>query len=53
LRRRHGPGDFYYRILRGWARNGDGNFGDRLSVNDIWRVVLFVKTIQRDADALP
>ena len=21
------------------------NFGDRLSVNDIWRVVLFVKTI--------
>jgi hypothetical protein len=24
------------------------NFGDRLSVNDIWRVVLFVKTIPND-----
>ncbi len=40
-----GPGDFYYRILRGWTGTGMENFGDRLSVNDIWRLVLFVKTI--------
>ncbi len=40
-----GPGDFYYRILRGWAGTGMENFGDRLSVNDIWRVVMFIKTI--------
>jgi len=40
-----GPGDFYYRILRGWTGTGMENFGDRLSVNDIWRVVLFIKTI--------
>jgi cytochrome c oxidase cbb3-type subunit II len=40
-----GPGDFYYRILRGWPGTGMENFGDRLSVNDIWRVVMFVKTI--------
>jgi cytochrome c oxidase cbb3-type subunit II len=40
-----GPGDFYYRILRGWTGTAMENFGDRLSVDDIWRVVLFVKTI--------
>jgi len=40
-----GPGDFYYRILRGWPGTGMENFGDRLTVDDIWRVVLFVKTI--------
>ncbi len=40
-----GPGDFYYRILRGWPGTGMENFGDRLSVDDIWRVVMFVKTI--------
>ena len=40
-----GPGDFYFRILRGWTGTAMENFGDRLSVNDIWRVVLFVKTI--------
>jgi cytochrome c oxidase cbb3-type subunit II len=40
-----GPGDFYYRILRGWPGTAMENFGDRLTVNDIWRVVLFVKTI--------
>src|SRR5213079_1172568 len=39
------PGDFYYRILRGWPGTGMENFGERLSVDDIWRVVLFVKTI--------
>lgn len=40
-----GPGDFYYRILRGWTGTAMENFGDRLSVDDIWRVVLFIKTI--------
>ena len=40
-----GPGDFYYRILRGWPGTAMENFGDRLSVDDIWRVVLFIKTI--------
>jgi cytochrome c oxidase cbb3-type subunit 2 len=40
-----GPGDFYYRILRGWQGTAMENFGDRLSVNNIWRVVLFLKTI--------
>ncbi len=40
-----GPGDFYYRILRGWPGTAMENFGERLSVDDIWRVVLFVKTI--------
>ena len=40
-----GPGDFYFRILRGWPGTAMENFGDRLCVDDIWRVVLFVKTI--------
>jgi len=40
-----GPGDFYYRILRGWPGTAMENFGDRLTVDDIWRVVLFLKTI--------
>ena len=40
-----GPGDFYYRILHGWPGTAMENFGDRLSVDDIWRVVLFLKTI--------
>jgi cytochrome c oxidase cbb3-type subunit 2 len=51
-----GPGDFYYRILRGWTGTAMENFGDRLSVNDIWRVVLFVKTIPNGtlaADRIP
>src|SRR3954451_19503544 len=39
------PVDFYYRLLRGWPGTGMENFGERLSVDDIWRVVLFVKTI--------
>jgi cbb3-type cytochrome oxidase cytochrome c subunit/mono/diheme cytochrome c family protein len=43
-----GPGDFYYRILRGWPGTAMENFGDRLSVDDIWRVVLFLKTIPND-----
>jgi cbb3-type cytochrome oxidase cytochrome c subunit/mono/diheme cytochrome c family protein len=40
-----GPGDFYYRILHGWPGTGMENFGERLSVDDIWRVTMFVKTI--------
>src|SRR6266536_6204 len=40
-----GPGDFYYRVLRGWPGTAMENFGERLSVDDIWRVFLFVKTI--------
>jgi cytochrome c oxidase cbb3-type subunit 2 len=40
-----GPGDFYYRILRGWPGTAMENFGDRLTVDDIWRLVLFIKTI--------
>jgi cytochrome c oxidase cbb3-type subunit 2 len=51
-----GPGDFYYRILRGWPGTGMENFGERLSVDDIWRVVLFVKTIPNGTlkkDVLP
>src|SRR5438067_1686617 len=43
-----GPGDFYYRILRGWPGTAMENFGDRLTVDDIWRVVLFLKTIPND-----
>jgi cytochrome c oxidase cbb3-type subunit 2 len=39
------PGDFYYRVLRGWPGTAMENFGDRLSVDDIWRVIMFVKTI--------
>ena len=35
-----GPGDFYYRILRGWPGTAMENFGERLSVDDIWRVVI-------------
>ncbi len=42
-----GPGDFYYRILRGWPGTAMENFGERLSVDDIWRVVLFLKTIPK------
>src|SRR3954453_11998222 len=40
-----GPGDFYYRILRGWTGTGMETLGERLSVDDIGRVVMFVKTI--------
>src|SRR6266511_2781219 len=42
-----GPGDFYYRVLRGWPGTAMENFGERLSVDDIWRVVLFLKTIPK------
>ncbi|MHB8842319.1 MAG: c-type cytochrome, partial [Candidatus Aquicultor sp.] len=39
------PGDYYYRILRGIPGSAMENFGTRLRVDDIWKVVLFVKTI--------
>jgi cbb3-type cytochrome c oxidase subunit II len=39
------PGIYYYRILRGWKGSAMEEFGQRLSVKDIWRVVLFLKTI--------
>jgi len=39
------PGIYYYRILRGWQGSAMENFGTRLTVDDIWKVVLFLKTI--------
>ncbi len=39
------PGTYYWRILRGVPGTAMENFGTRLSVEDIWRVVMFVKTI--------
>lgn len=42
-------GMFYYRILVGGHGTAMENFGTRLSVEDIWRVVLFLRTIQNDS----
>lgn len=39
------PGAYYWRVLRGVPGTAMENFGTRLSVEDIWRVVMFVKTI--------
>lgn len=39
------PGAYYWRILRGIPGTAMENFGTRLSVEDIWSVVLFLKTI--------
>jgi cytochrome c oxidase cbb3-type subunit 2 len=39
------PGAYYWRILRGLPGTAMENFGTRLSVDDIWKVVLFLKTI--------
>lgn len=39
-------GMFYHRILVGGHGTAMENFGTRLSVEDIWRVVLFLRTIQ-------
>lgn len=39
------PGDYYYRILRGINGSAMENFGTRLRVDDIWRVVMFLHTI--------
>ncbi|MBD1549604.1 cbb3-type cytochrome c oxidase subunit II [Roseibium aggregatum] len=38
-------GMFYHRILTGGPGTAMENFGTRLSVEDIWRVVLFLRTI--------
>src|SRR5205809_1916086 len=40
-----GPGDFYYRILRGWPGTAMENFCERVSVADTWRDVLFGRSI--------
>lgn len=39
------PGAYYWRILRGVPGTAMENFGTRLSVDEIWKVVLFLKTI--------
>ena len=39
------PGAYYWRILRGLPGTAMENFGTRLSVEQIWSVVLFLKTI--------
>ena len=39
------PGLYYWRILRGVPGTAMENFGTRLSVDDIWRVTMFLKTI--------
>jgi cbb3-type cytochrome c oxidase subunit II len=39
------PGNFYYRVLRGIPGSAMENFGTRLRVDDIWRVVMFLKAI--------
>lgn len=39
------PGAYYWRILRGIPGTAMENFGTRLSVDDIWKVTLFLKTI--------
>lgn len=41
-----GDGFFYHRILTAGPGTAMENFGTRLSVEDIWRVVLFLRTIQ-------
>ncbi|HZD60595.1 MAG TPA: cbb3-type cytochrome c oxidase subunit II [Anaerolineae bacterium] len=40
-----GPGMWYYFILRGIPGTDMENFGTRLTVEEIWKVVLFLKTI--------
>jgi cytochrome c oxidase cbb3-type subunit 2 len=50
------PGDYYYRVLRGVNGTAMENFGTRLRVDDIWRVVMFLKTIPNgglDPDQVP
>lgn len=39
------PGAYYWRILRGIPGTAMENFGTRLSSDDIWRVVMYLKTI--------
>lgn len=50
-------GQLYHRILTAGKGTAMENFGTRLSVEDIWRVVLFLRTIQngslRSQDVVP
>lgn len=46
-------GDFYHRILTAGPGTAMENFGTRLSVEDIWRVVLFLRTIPQGSLAEP
>jgi cytochrome c oxidase cbb3-type subunit 2 len=47
-------GQMYHRILTGGPGTAMENFGTRLSVEDIWRVVLFLRTIPNGGlDAVP
>ena len=49
-------GDLYFRVLRGIQGTAMENFGTRLRVDDIWRVVMFLKTIPNgglDPNKLP
>lgn len=39
------PGAYYWRILRGIPGTAMENFGTRLNSDDIWRVVMYLKTI--------
>ena len=39
------PGTYFWRIQRGFPGSAMENFGTRLSVEDMWRLVLFIKTI--------
>lgn len=48
-------GMFYYRILTGGKGTAMENFGTRLSVEDTWRVAMFLRTIHKGGlkEALP
>ncbi len=45
-------GDLYYRILVGGKGTAMENFGTRLPVEDVWRLTLFLRTIQNGSMAL-
>lgn len=42
------PGSYYWRILRGVPGTGMENFGTRLTVEEIWQVVMYLKTIPKN-----
>jgi cbb3-type cytochrome c oxidase subunit II len=46
-------GQLYYRILTGGKGTAMENFGTRLSVEDTWRIVLFLRTIPNGSLATP
>ncbi len=47
------PGQMYHRLLTAGKGSAMENFGTRLSVEDIWRLVLFLKTIPGGSLAEP